>query len=190
MADFAQERGRSPHLPRNTKSFPIFFFSFSLQRYVQVLKRKGFFQNESRGPITLAPITFKESGEEIQLPFVGTIAQGFPIETFPQSKTVAIPTALVHDKENTYVLKAKGETLIAERIADGDLLIVEARQEAHFGEIVLASLNQHETIIKRYYPESTYVRLEGSHDQHHPIMLRKDQITIVGVLVGLIHIYV
>lgn len=163
----------------------------SVFNFVKILKKKGFISDESRSCIALtSPMgMFREDRDELEVPFIGTIAQGFPIETFPQAKTVRVPSSLVRTIENTYVLKAKGETLHEERIADGDLLIVEARKEAHFGEIVLATINSCDTMIKRYFPEDGYVRLEGSSEQHHPIILEKDEVTIQGVLIGLIRAY-
>lgn len=169
-------------------------FNFSslgtVYNFVKILRKKGFFLNEKHSPIVLSkPKDALRNEQECQIPFIGLIAQGFPIETFLQTKNVKVPSSLIQVPENTYVLKAKGETLNEERISDGDLLIVEAKQEAQYGEIVLATINNYDTIVKRYYPEGTYVRLEGSYDQHQPIILEKDEVVIQGVLIGLMRIY-
>ncbi|KAF3363410.1 LexA repressor [Chlamydiales bacterium STE3] len=170
------------------------YFSFSslgtVYNFVKILKRKGFFVDDKHASIALAkPQDILKTEQECQIPFIGLVAQGFPIETFPRTKNIKVPSSLVPAPDNTYVLKAKGETLSEERIADGDLLVVEARQEAQYGEIVLATINNYDTIVKRYYPEGSYVRLEGSHDQHQPIILEKDEVVIQGILIGLIRIY-
>ncbi|MGK5594106.1 MAG: transcriptional repressor LexA [Parachlamydiaceae bacterium] len=183
VCDTFQQTGRTPTF-REIQNHFNFSSLGTVYNFVKILKRKGFFSDDRHAAISLT--TFKqESSQECLIPFIGLIAQGFPIETFPQTKNVSLPSSLVQNPENTYVLKAKGETLSEERISDGDLLIVEARQEAHYGEIVLATINNYDTIIKRYYPEGSYVRLEGSHDQHQPIILEKDEISIQGILVGL-----
>lgn len=169
-------------------------FNFSslgtVHNFVKILRRKGFFLNERNAPISLnRPDDSFRTEAECQIPLIGLVAQGFPIEMFPQTKNVKVPSAIVPVPENTYVLKAKGETLSEEKISDGDLLIVEARQEAQYGEIVLATINSYDTIVKRYYPEGSYVRLEGSYDQHQPIILEKDEVVIQGILIGLMRIY-
>lgn len=183
VCDTFQQTGRTPTF-REIQDHFKFSSLGTVYNFVKILKRKGFFSDHRHSSISLTQVK-QEASQECQIPFIGLIAQGFPIETFPQTKNVSLPSSLVPTPENTYVLKAKGETLSEERISDGDLLIVEARQEAHYGEIVLATINNYDTIIKRYYPEGSYVRLEGSHDQHQPIILEKDEVTIQGILIGL-----
>lgn len=191
VCGYIKQSGYSPTF-REIQSHFKFSSLASVYTYVKVLKKKGFFRNETHASISLSSsmeMLHKEE-LEIKLPYIGCIAQGFPIETFPQSKTISVPLSLVHEPENTYVLRAKGETLSEERIADGDLLLVEARQEAQYGEIVIATIKQHDTMVKRYYPEGFYVRLEGSYDQHQPIILEKDQVVIQGILIGLMRLYI
>lgn len=189
VCSYVKRTGNSPTF-REIQSYFKFSSLASVYNYVKVLKKKGFFLNDSRAPISLtSPERLEGEEVELKLPYIGFIAQGFPIETFPQSKSITVPSSFIHEPENTYVLKAKGETLSEERIADGDLLVVEARQEAQYGEIVLATIKHHETMVKRYYPEGFYVRLEGSYDQHQPIVLEKDQVEIQGVLIGVLRLY-
>lgn len=180
----------SPPTFREIQSHFHFSSLGTVYNFVKILKKKGFFLNDKHSAIALTKAFDTAKNEkDYQIPFIGLIAQGFPIETFPQTKNVRVPSSLIRAPDNTYVLKAKGETLSDERISDGDLLIVEARQEAHYGEIVLASINHFDTIVKRYYPEGEYIRLEGSHDQHQPIILEKDEVIIQGILIGLMRIY-
>lgn len=170
-------------------------FGFSslgtVYRHVAVLKRKGIFLTEkgcSRS-LAVASTVNNEVKSEIHLPFIGQIKARDPIETFSQSRTIAVPDYMVHAKDRTYVLRATGDTLTEEMIADGDLLLVEARQEAHSGETVVALINQHDTIVKRYFPEGQYIRLTGQNPHHHPILIRSEDIQIQGVLVGLLRLY-
>lgn len=190
VCDYINRTGCSPTFREIQANFKYASIA-SVFNFVKILKKKGFFAGGKHSPISLPSENkaLSEEKEGLSLPFIGTVAQGFPIETFPQAKMVKVPSSLVRSPENTYVLKAKGETLSEERIADGDLLIVEARQEAHIGEIILATLNSYDTIIKRYFSEGIYVRLEGSCDQHQPIILNKDDLMIQGILIGLIRSY-
>lgn len=170
-------------------------FGFSslgtVYRHVKVLERKGIFQVEKGcgRSLTLNESLCKEVKEEISLPFIGQICPGIPIETFPHSRTISVPHFLVHSKEKTYVLRAKGEALNEEMIADGDLLLIEARQEAYVGETVVAMINHQETIVKRYFPEGSHVRLCSSNPQQNPLLIRNEEIQIQGVLVGLVRLF-
>lgn len=165
----------------------------SVYKHVHVLKRKGVLLSEKQCSRSLSPVEKaqdkKEHGREITLPFIGYLAAGRSIETFPQVQTIAVPHFLVPSSENTYVLRAKGDSLIEELIADGDLLIVEARHEAHPGETVLALINHSDTFIKRYFPEDHYVRLESRTTHQHPLMIRYDDLIIQGVVIGLTRLF-
>ncbi len=161
----------------------------TIYKHIQVLKRKGLLDNEATGKRSLSP-TLQEPqplhSSELMLPFIGKIIVGSPIETFPQSQSLAVPKHLVRVPDKTYVLQIKGDLLNEELIAEGDLLLVEARQEAQPGDTVVAVINQHDTIVKRYYPEGSHVYLTGWNPQHKPIVVKEEDIRIQGIVVGLI----
>lgn len=164
----------------------------TVYKHIQILIRKGCIEGEKKGSrsLSLADKATKNADSiMIELPFIGLISAGSPIETFPTLQTLTIPNFLIHAPEKTYILRAQGDSLIDEQICHGDLLIVEAKSEAHPGEIVVALVNQHETIIKRYYHEGQYVRLEGSIPNHQPIILKPEHLSIQGVLIGLMRLY-
>jgi repressor LexA len=167
----------------------------SVTKHIEALKRKGLITNEKKCSRSLSltetiplPPSVNEK-KEIELPLIGTLAAGYPIEMYSHSQSIAVPEALVHDPQKTYVIKAKGNGLQEEFILEGDLLIVEARQEAMPGETIIALINQHDTIIKQYYPEGLYVRLVGHNPQHHPLILREEDVIIQAVVISLMRIY-
>lgn len=161
----------------------------SVYKYVQTLKRKGALLSEDKASRSLAlTVETQESAEhaEVEVPFIGHITAGMPIQTFSQQQQVVVPRAFVHNLDKTYALRAQGDSLNEEMIADNDLIIVEARQEAHPGETIVALINNHDTIIKRFYPEGSYVRLISTFSHHHPIILRQEDVLIQGVVIGLL----
>lgn len=169
-------------------------FSFSspgsVYKYIQILKRKGFISNEKQCSRSLHPnesTSASKNKVEVELPFIGHLTGGYPIELFMQSQTLTVPALLVPSPDKTYILRVRGEALHEEFIHEGDLLLVEARQDVQAGETIVALINQHEAIIKCYYPEGQYIRLEGHH--HQPIILRQSSISIQGILVGLMRTY-
>jgi repressor LexA len=172
-------------------------FDFSslgtVYRHINVLKRKGmlFAEKNCSRSIALTALSPEPESQQsdIKLPFIGHLTAGKPIETFPQSQTIGVPVEMVHAPDRSYVLRVLGDAFAEERICEGDLLIVEARHEAHAGETVVALVNQHDTIIKRYSFDGEYVRLTSRTQHQHPIVLHPDEIQIQGVLVGLLRVY-
>ncbi|CCB86663.1 transcriptional repressor LexA [Parachlamydia acanthamoebae] len=164
----------------------------SVSKHLQVLKRKGLLTSEKKCSRSIKPLETKPSHlnqHELELPFIGHILAGFPVEIFPKTQSLAVPKFLVQEPDSSYILRARGNSLNDEMISDGDLLIVETGREACSGEWIVALLNEHETFIKRYYPEGQYVRLAGHDSAQSPIMIHLDDLVIQGIVVGLVRLY-
>lgn len=138
---------------------------------------------ESDGDPLLNPMGF------IQLPLIGYIRAGYPIETFSKSINLSVPASYAPNPEQSYVLQVRGDALQEEQIVEGDLLIVEAKSTARPGDLVIVLVNHHDTLIKRYYPDDRYVRLEALNSSVRPMILRKDNLEIQGMLTGLLRTY-
>jgi len=166
----------------------------SVYKHIATLKKKGMLSSDphtSRSVTTLhnpAPPPL-QTPSEVYIPFIGHISSGRPIQTFSQAQQIQVPAHYVHSPEKTYALRAQGDSLIEEMIADGDILLVEVRQQAHPGETVVALINGQDTIIKKYYPEGDWVRLLGMHSHHHPILLRQEDVAVQAIVVSLIRHY-
>lgn len=171
-------------------------FSFhslgTVYNYIKVLKRKQVIEGEKRGyrSITSSRQTMEKGNAEVELPFIGYLSAKAPIDTFPQIQSAFIPQSLVPNPPRTYALRVRGEFFRDELIADGDLLLVEARPEARSGEIVLACISHKDEMrINTYYPEGQYTRLESKTPHQEPTIVRNEEITIRGIIVGLIRFY-
>lgn len=163
----------------------------SVSKHLHALKRKGVLTGEKQTSRSIFPtqsMFSTRNSVEIELPFIGHLSAGLPLETFPQSQTLAVPEFLVNLPEQTYVLRARGNTLNDELIADSDLLLVEARNEAFAGEMIIGlwSKTDNAALVKRYYPEGNYIRLEGHSRHYEPLLVKHEELQIQGVIVGLI----
>lgn len=163
----------------------------SVHKHIATLKKKGFLLSESNTSRSITTVNDPNHPKnlEISIPLIGRIAAGSPIQTFPQTQQILVPSSLVHSPEKTYALRAQGDSLIEEMIADGDILLIEVRQQAHPGETVVALINENDIIVKKYYPEKDFVRLHGMHSEHHPILLRHEDIIVQAVVVSLLRQY-
>jgi repressor LexA len=86
-----------------------------------------------------------------------------------------------------YALKVRGESMIDEQIADGDLVVVNGRESADNGEMVIALVNGSEATVKRFYREpGGWIRLQPSNPTMRPLRFQESEVLIQGVVVGVI----
>lgn len=166
----------------------------SVYKHIQALKKKGLLSLESKCSRSIMPFEAPEppppeNATEIEIPFIGHIVAGMPVKLFSQTKKLSVPRSLVRFPEKTYALSMQGDFLCEEMIADGDVLIVEVRQEAIPGETVIALVNGNDTIVKKFYPHGDHVRLLSTYTQHNPIVLRREDILVQGIIVALLREY-
>ncbi|MEQ1530711.1 MAG: transcriptional repressor LexA [Methylococcales bacterium] len=129
-----------------------------------------------------------KTDEQNNLPFVGYIAAGRPIEAVETISYMTIPEQLKTPKP-CYVLKVKGESMIEQGIFDGDWVIIEQRSYARNGEIVVALINKTEATLKfiEQYPHE--ILLIPANSKMEAMHYRPDQVEIQGVLVGQMRSY-
>jgi len=129
---------------------------------------------------------FDEKG--LDIPVLGFIAAGAPIEPYTDpNATLSIPSSFISGKKRTYVLKVKGESMIEEQIRDGDYVVVEQSENASNGDIVVALLDNGMATLKRFFKETTRIRLEPANAKMSPIFVKN--VRIQGKVVGLIRRY-
>jgi repressor LexA len=108
-----------------------------VHKHLTNLQEKGFIKrawNRSRS-VEMVPTT--TAGRALELPLLGYVAAGVPIEAVASNETIAVPEDLV-GRRDTYVLRVRGNSMIDEQIRDGDFVIVEDRKTAQNGETVVA----------------------------------------------------
>lgn len=161
-------------------------FGFSslgtVYNYIKRLEKRGILAAERKSSRSLAPAepSKKKSEHETEVPLIGIIRAGFPIEIFLHEQQITIPRSLAAQMNTTYALRAKGDSLNEELIADGDLLIIDTGSAIENGDTIVALINAHDTLVKRYFLEEGFIRLESKTPHHRPIIVREQNITIQG----------
>jgi repressor LexA len=142
--------------------------------------------DEPRAHASLAPSVVEQT--PVEVPILGFIAAGAPITPFtdPNAK-MEIPMTFMTNKQKTYVLQVKGESMIEDHIRDGDYVVVQHADHATDGEIVVALLDNGMATLKRFYKEADRIRLEPSNSTMSPIFAKN--VRIQGKVVGLIRKY-
>lgn len=193
IVDFIDEFiGQNNYSPSYREIMNHFGFSSlgSVYKHIAVLKRKGVIKAQKNSARSISIEEVDNSSHTVELPFLGYIAAGTPIQTFPQSETMLVPKHLVVKPEKSYVLQVRGDSMIDDQIADRDYIVVEARSFASPGETVVALVKRQETTLKRYFPDGAdHIRLEPANRHFKPIVLHRSEIEIQGVLRALVRNY-
>ena len=123
----------------------------------------------------------------IELPLVGIIAAGHPIEAIENREAdIAVPVEITRGRQ-CYILKVKGDSMIESLIADGDLVVVEKTEYAANGDMVVAVLDDGTATLKKFYKEKSFVRLQPANAKYQPIIAKS--ILIRGRVIGIIRKY-
>jgi repressor LexA len=187
LQDFIQQHGYAPSLEEIGRRFGLSSLA-TVHKHLTNLQEKGFIKrawNRSRS-VEMIPTT--KAGRSVDLPLLGYVAAGSPIEAISTSETIAVPEDLV-GRRDTYVLRVRGNSMIDEQICDGDLVIVEDRKTAQNGEMVVALLGGSDVTLKKLYRENGRVRLQPANPTMQPIFVDPDHIQVQGVVVGVMRKY-
>ena len=182
LNEFIQQHGYAPSLEEIGRRFNLSSLA-TVHKHLTNLQEKGFIRrawNRSRS-VELVPA--RVGGRALELPLLGFVAAGAPIEAVASNETIAVPEALV-GKRDSYVLRVKGDSMIDEQIRDGDFVIVEDRKTADNGEMVIALIGGLDVTLKKFYRENGKVRLQPANPAMQPIMLDADHVQVQGVVVG------
>ncbi|MFN7939987.1 MAG: transcriptional repressor LexA [Thermoanaerobaculia bacterium] len=191
--DFHSQRGVAPTHREICDRFGFSSYG-TAYKHLRLLQEKGFLKRDPHQRRGLE-LTGQESGErdgagrEVLLPFLGRIAAGRLIESVASDETVAVPRILVGGQPaDHYVLRVTGESMIGEGIHDGDWVLVERRERAVAGEMVVARVGS-EVTLKRFFPAGEWARLEPSNPEMQTIRVRAADLAIQGIVVGLMRKY-
>ena len=188
LRDFIQQNGYAPSLEEIGRRFGLSSLA-TVHKHLTNLEEKGCIRrswNRSRSVELLAART---GDRAVELPLLGYVAAGVPIEAVSSNETIAVPQNLV-GKKDTYVLRVKGDSMVDEQIRDGDFVIVEDRKTAENGEMVIALLRGSDVTLKKFYRDpGGRIRLQPANAAMQPIFLDPDQVQIQGVVVGVMRKY-
>ncbi len=120
----------------------------------------------------------------IDVPLLGKITAGNPIEAIERpDEFFSLPSYLIPNNKEVFTLLVNGTSMINAGILDGDIVIVERKNTARNGEIVVAMTDDFEVTLKTFYKEQNHFRLQPENDTMEPIIL--PNVTILGKAIGL-----
>ena len=185
--DYRKEHGIAPTLEEAAEALGV--SKITIHEHLNQLTRKGAIHRDKAKARAVA-ILWDPDAEETaaasmpSLPILGMIAAGRPIEALEDREDVRLGE-LVPTGEDIYLLRVRGKSMIEDHIDDGDLVVIERRETARDGEIVVAVLEEEEATLKRFYRERNgMIRLQPANSSMEPIYT--SQVQVRGVVRGVI----
>lgn len=189
LNDYIDKHGHAPTLVEIAKKMGVRSLA-TVHEHLQTLEKKGLIKRSggiSRG-IEILDRKIGQIVKGVELPILGFIAAGSPIEPFTDpNATFPVTPNMIAPNKKSYVLQVKGESMIEDGILDGDFVVVEEANHARNGDIVVAMINNGVVTLKRFYKESDRVRLQPANATMRPIYAK--DVTIQGIVKSVIRKY-
>jgi len=186
ISQYIQKNGYSPTLQQIADALGVSSLA-TVHEHLNTMSKKGVIK-KFEGAVRGIDIVDKKLGEltkGVELPILGYIAAGSPIEPYTDpNATTAVAPGMLSGKKRAFVLQVKGESMIEDGILDGDFVVVEEQNEAKNGDIVVALLGSGLATLKRYFKETSRIRLAPANSKMSPIYAT--DVRIQGKVVGVI----
>ena len=182
------ERGEAPTLDAIARRAGLASVS-TVHKHLELLEERGLLRRRRRGrrqAIELLPGA--RSGAAVEVPLLGRIAAGRPIEAIPEERNVALPANLVRGGK-TYVLQVTGDSMVQDQILDGDYVVVEDRTTPRNGEVVVALIDGREATLKTFRRDKGRIRLQPANPAMEPLSVRPEALQIQGIVTGVLRRY-
>jgi repressor LexA len=188
LAEHIEQRGYAPTIEEIGDHFGLSSLA-TVHKHLTNLQRKGLIKRAWNRSRALELVPSEVTVRAVELPLLGRVAAGTPIEAISTTETIYVPEDMVGRGE-TYCLQVKGDSMIDEQIRDGDFVIVENRQQARDGETVVALLEGDVVTLKKLYREPKgMVRLQPANAALEPIHVAGETVRIQGVVIGVLRKY-
>ena len=199
LSGFVQKHGYSPSFEEIGEGMGLSSLA-TVHKHLTNLEKKGLLKRDYNRSRSIDVIPERRAKQmmsaaaaaavapvSLELPLLGRIAAGLPVETFEQPETISLND--ITRAKDVFVLQVKGESMQDEHIMDGDYVMIEKAKTARNGEIVVALVDGAETTLKRFYKEGDQIRLQPSNAAMKPIMVHANACQIQGRVIGVLRKY-
>ena len=179
-----KKKGYAPSLREIGRRFGL-SSPATIHKHLKNLEEKKIIERKWNRARAIDLIYHEPKISAVEIPLLGYVSAGKPIEAVTVQEGIAIPENML-GKSKTYVLRVKGDSMIEDSVQDGDFIIVEEKNTANNGEMVIAMLNENEVTLKRYYREKDKIRLQPANQNLKPIFVQEEDVKIQGIVIGLL----
>ncbi len=190
ITSFIERHGYEPSYAQIARHFNV-KSKATIAKHIAALERRGLLsRHHSDGAFGLAVKVEEVPSDAIcEVPLLGRIAAGAPIDSVEDSEPICVPRFLLGRvrPERVYALRVTGDSMIDEHICDGDIALIENRTDARDGEIVVALLiEENQATLKRLYRRGVNVELHPANSQLQPLTVPAKQVAVQGIFRGLL----
>ena len=187
LGRYTTEWGRSPSFDEIREQFGFASLN-TVTTYLKILERKGYIRlprqkNRKRAIQVISPV----ETSRFELPLLGTVAAGRPIEAVEDPRAIEVPLSLA-ESGNCFVLEVAGDSMEEDGILDGDFVVVRKQPTAENGETVVALIDNAAT-VKKYYRHGDHVELRPAHAGMESIRVKSEDLRIEGKVIGVMRYY-
>ncbi len=181
---YRKKRGYSPSLEEIQKKFRLASVS-TAHFHVKKLQELGLLEKKHNKPRS---INIYENEKMVNIPLLGLIAAGQPIEAIQDKETIAFPQNKLPRFGEFYALRVAGNSMIEENIKDGDIILVKEQQTVENGQKVVALIDNYKATLKTFYKERDKIRLQPANKNYEPIIIKSGEreIVIQGLVIDVI----
>lgn len=189
ISQYIQINGYSPTLQEIASAMHLSSLA-TVHEHLQTLEKKGVirkFDGSVRG-IEVIDGRVNANLNAIELPLIGYIAAGEPIEAIENSiDTILVSPDMVSKSKRCFVLQVKGDSMIKDGIFDSDYVVLQSQNTAVDGDIIVALIdNEYATLKKIYHEKNGKIRLQPANDKMDPIYVDEENLQIQGKVTGVV----
>jgi len=184
---FLREHGYAPSLLEIGKAFSL-SSSATIHKHLCALEARGAIRRSRGRRRYVELVNPPEAAGLVELPLLGSVPAGKPLEAVQVEERMSIPEFLVSGKR-AYVLRVQGDSMRDEQIRDGDYVVVEDRPVPENGETVVALLRGEEVTLKKFHRSRGKVKLSPANPAFEPMLLPAREVRIQGIVRGLLRRY-
>lgn len=187
LDDYIAEHGYAPTLEEIGTKFSL-SSPATVHKHLTNLEDKGLIRRKWNHSRALELLPQKRKAAAVELPLLGQVAAGKPIEAIETPGAIAVPDDLVR-RQNSYVLRVKGDSMVEDGILDGDFIVVEERPVPENGETVVALVNGEATVKRFFREKSGKIRLQPANEKMTPLIIRERDFSSRGRVVAVLRKY-
>jgi repressor LexA len=184
---FLAKHGHEPSYAQIARHFGV-SSKATIAKHITALEKRGLLKRDHGAVFTIGLTLDDASTSNVcEVKLVGQIAAGVPIDAIENIETICVPRFLLGRvrPDRIYALRVKGDSMIDEHICDGDIALIESRNEARDGEIVVALIDRARATLKRLFRFGEEVELRPSNATLQPMRVHASRVEIQGIFRGL-----
>ncbi len=180
---YKTKKGYSPSFEEIRKYLKLKSVS-TIHYHIKKLEEQGLLKKEENSPRSVDVL---EKEKMLNIPLLGVIAAGQPIEAIENRESIAVPKSRIIGNGEFYALRVSGNSMIEENINNGDVVLVRKQEFAENGEKVVALIDNYEATLKKFFKENGKIRLQPANSKLKPIIIEPNRtVTIQGVVIDII----